>query len=301
MMMRYILVALLSLAVLSIDIIAQTSTKRSVYINRIEIQDGNPYGMGAPSNEIISKLGLTNRNHKDLYSYWTFPYSSTTIISNPNGSNTGKFTSSPIDVSITNKGQVMSISITNKSGLWMGIDVSGLNFNISYFSGDNLVPYSGADFSKTLGMLFNFERGEYDYVLLPPHAKSEWCLFRVDGLQNGYDIIHSCIKNGSRMDFTIPMYIYNADPATSSLSKMKSKRMYHFTQQTPIQARMNYKGGYYKEGEAIHIHNDYIDLVRPNYGFNVSSIQLKFICDISISSQRVSTVKNKFGLEVYSK
>ena len=45
------------------------------------------------------------------------------------------------------------------------------------------------------------------------------------------------------MDFTIPMYIYDTDPITSELRKMKNKEMYQYSQYTPIQARMNYKGG----------------------------------------------------------
>lgn len=301
MTMRYILVIVLLLTFMSTGLHAQTSTKRGVTINRIEIQEGSPYGTDAPSKEIIRKLGLTNRNYRNLYSYWTFPYSSTSSISNLNGSVTGKFTSTPIDLSITNKGQVLSLTITNKSIYWIGVDVSSLNFNISYFSGDNIIPYSGADFSKTLGTLFNFERGEYDYVILPPNAKTEWNLFRIDGSQNGYDIIHSCIKNGSRMDFTIPMYIYDVDPITSELRKMKNKKMYQYSQYTPIQARMNYKGGYYKEDETFHIHNDYIEMLRSSYGYNIKSIKLKFICDVATSAQRVTTVKNKFGLEIYSK
>lgn len=299
--MRYILVILLFLTFMSTGVNAQTSTKRGITINRIEIQEGSLYGTDAPSNEIIRKFGLINRNYKNAYSYWTFPCLFTSSISNLNGSVTGKFTSAPFDLSITNKGQVLSLTITNKSIYWIGVDVSSLNFNISYFSGDNIIPYSGADFTKTLGTLFNFERGEYDYVILPPNAKTEWDLFRIDGSQNGYDIIHSCIKNGSRMDFTIPMYIYDADPITSELRKMKNKKMYQYAQYTPIQARMNYKGGYYKEDETFHIHNDYIEMVRSSYGHNIESIKLKFICDVSTSAQRVTTVKNKFGLEIYSK
>jgi len=301
MTMRYILLILLLLTFASTAVNAQTSTKRGITINRIEIQEGSLYGTDAPSNEIIQKLGLTNRNYRNLYSYWTFPYSSTSSVSNLNGSVTGKFTSASIDLSITNKGQVLSLSITNKSVYWIGVDVSSLNFNISYFSGDNIIPYSGADFSKTLGTLFNFERGEYDYIILPPNAKTEWDLFRIDGTQNGYDIINSCIKNGSRMDFTIPMYIYDTDPITSELTHLTHKKKHQYAQHTPVPGRMNYKGGYYKENEAFHIHNDNIDVVRPNYSYNIKCVKLKFVCDISVTSEIIPTTKNRFGLELYSK
>lgn len=299
MIMRYISTLILLFMLSSIGVNAQTSLKKSLSINRIELQDGNLYGSGAPSSEIISKLGLVNRNFKNFYSYWTFPYPSTTSISNLDGSITSKFTSTPIELTVTNKGQVLSLSLKNKSQYWIGIDVSSLNYNISYFSGDDLIPYSGEDFPKTLGTLFNFERGEYDYVLLPPHAQSEWDLFRIDGVQNGYDIIHNCIKNGSRMDFTIPIYIYKADPVTPELKNMKNKRVYQYAQHTPIKAKINYKGGYYKEGEAFHIHNDYINIVQSSH--DMECAKLKFICNVLTSTQRIPSTKNKFGLEVYSK
>ena len=297
--MRGIFTLILLLQLSYIGVCAQTSLRKSLSIDRIEVQEGNFYGTGAPSHGVINKLGLVNRNFKNYYSYWTFSYPTSSSISNIDGSITGKFTSKPIDLTITNKGQVLSISLKNKSQYWIGIDVSSLNYNISYFSGDDLIPYSGEDFSKALGTLFNFERGEYDYVLLPPHAESEWDLFRIDGVQNGYDIIHNCIKNGSRMDFTIPIYLYQTDPVTSELKNMKNKRMYQYAQYTPIKAKINYKGGYYKEGEAFHIHNDYIDIVRSSY--DMECAKLKFICNVSTSSQRIPSTKNKFGLEVYSK
>lgn len=103
------------------------------------------------------------------------------------------------------------------------------------------------------------------------------------------------------MDFTIPVYIYNSDPVTSKLSKMEDKKMYQYMQYTPLRTRMNYKGGYYKEDESFHIHNDYMEIVRPSYGYDVECIELKFICDILTTTQRISTVKDKFGLEIYSK
>ncbi len=299
--MRRIFTLILLSQLSYIGVCAQTSLRKSLSIDRIEVQEENFYGTGTPSNGIINKLGLVNRNFKNYYSYWTFSYPTSISISNIDGSITGKFTSTPIDLTITNKGQVLSISLKNKSQYWIGIDVSSLNYNISYFSGDDLIPYSGEDFPKTLGTLFNFERGEYDYVLLPPHAESEWNLFRIDRAQNGYDIIHNCIKNGSRMDFTIPIYIYETDPVTPELKNMKNKQMYQYAQYTPIKTRINYKGGYYKEGEAFHIHNDYIDIVRPSYDYNMECAKLKFICNVLTSNQRIPSTKNKFGLEVYSK
>lgn len=301
MMIRQFLVSVLIITMTTLGVFSQTTPKRTVTINRIEIQEGNPYSMGDPTTDVISKLGLTKRNFKNYYTYWGLPNFTTSTISNLDGSVTGKITSSLVEISVTNKGQVFSFSIINRSPYWIGIDVSSINFNISYFAGDEMIPYSGADFDKTLGTLFNFERGEYDYVLLPPRAKAEWEMFRIDGIQKGYDIIHSCIKNGSRMDFTIPVFIYESDPVSSQLSKMKAKKAYQYSQYTPIQARLNYKGGYYKENETFHIHNDYIDLVRPDDGVDFKSIRLKFVCDITTSSQRIPAIKNKYGLEIYSK
>ena len=257
--------------------------------------------MDAPSNDAITKLGLQKSNFKGFYTYWTFPYASTSTILNSDGSVTGKFISSPIELSLTNKGQVLSFSVVNKSQYWIGIDVSSFNFNISYFAGDEMIPYNEVDFDKTLGTLFNFERGEYDYILLPPRAVAEWDMFRIDGMQKGYDIIHNSIKNGSRIDLSIPIFIYDVDPISTQLNEFKNKKSYQYSQCTPIKTRLNYKGGYYMEGETYHIHNDYINLVRPNYSSNVESIKLKLVGDVMISTQRIPTNKNKYGLEIYSK
>jgi hypothetical protein len=164
-----------------------------------------------------------------------------------------------------------------------------------------MIPYSSADFDKTLGVLFNYERGEYDYIILPPKAKASWSMFKINGIQTGYDIISSCIKNGSRMDFTFPIYIYTNDPLTSEVSKMRKRNPYQYSPQTPTKVRLNYKGIYYKEGEAFHIHNDYIDIVRPNVSYTMESAKLKFVCDISISKSQTPSHKNRFGLDVYGR
>lgn len=289
---------IIALLVFANTTLAQTS---SIKINRIEVQEGSPYGSGTPSSNVISQLGLNQSSYKGYYSYWRLPNASTQTINNADGSVSSVLNSIPLKISLSNKGQEITFEVTNNSNYWIGIDPSSNNYNISYFSGDDMIPYTGADFSKTLGMLFNYERGEYDYIILPPKAKASWSMFRVDGLQNGYDIISSCIKNGSRMDFTFPIYIYSTDPLSSELTKMRKRSPYQYSPQTPTKVRLSYKGPYYKEGEAYHIHNDYIDLVRPNYSYTIEPAKLKFVCDIVISPATTPSKKNSFGLNVYSR
>lgn len=277
---------------------AQTA---SIKINRIEVQEGSPYGAGDPSSTIISELGLNHASYKGFYSYWRLPNSTIQTINNPNGSASSVLTSSPLKISVNNKGQEITFEFTNNSIYWIGIDTSSANYYISYFVGQDMIPYSDADFEKTLGVLFNYERGEYDYIILPPKAKASWSMFRINGIQTGYDIISSCIKNGSRMDFTFPIYIYTNDPLTSEISKMRKSNPYQYSPQTPTKVRLNYKGAYYKEGEAFHIHNDYIYLVRSNDSYTMESAKLKFVCDISISKSPTPSHKNKFGLNIYGR
>lgn len=288
---------LLAFLVFTNTALTQTS---SIKINRIEVQDGSPYGSGTPSNNVISQFGLTQKSFRGLYSYWGLPSSSISSISNLDGSTTSLLRSLPLDISVTNKGQEITFEVKNNSQYWIGIDPSSTNYNISYFVGDDMIPYSGSDFDKTLGTLFNYERGEYDLIILPPRAKASWAMFRIDGMQKGYDIISSCIKNGSRMDFEFPIFIYSTDPITSELSSLHNKQAYQYSQYTPTQARLSYRGGYYKEGESFHIHNDYIDKFKPTYSYTMEPARLKFVCDINKSSA-VTTKKNKFGLEVYAK
>ncbi len=278
--------------------LAQTS---SIKIDRIEVLEGSPYGNGSPSNNIISQLGLIQSSYKGYYSYWHLPNATTQSINNGDGSVSSILNSTPLKISINNKGQEITFEVTNNSNYWIGIDPSSTNYNISYFSGDDIVPYSGADFDKTLGMLFNYERGEYDYIILPPRSNASWSMFRIDGIQKGYDIISACIKNGSRMDFSFPIYVYSTDPISSELGKMRKRNTYQFSPQTPAKVRLSYKGPYYKEGEAYHVHNDYIDVVRPNYSYIMELAKLKFVCDIAVSRTAIPYKKNDFGLNVYSR
>lgn len=294
------LLVLILCATLYIVAGAQTATKSTITINRVEVLDGSLYGNGNPSSTVISELGLTQKSFRGIYSYWTFPSALVSSLSNLDGSSTSLLRSLPLDISVTNKGQEITFEVKNNSHYWISIDPSSTNYNISYFVGEDVVPYSGVDFDKTLGTLFNYERGEYDLIILPPRAKASWSMFRIDGMQKGYDIISSCIKNGSRMDCEFPIFIYSTDPITSELSSLRNKQTYQYAQYTPTQARLSYHGAYYKEGEAFHVHNDYIDKFKPTYNYTMEQARLKLVCEINKSSA-VTTKKNKFGLEVYAK
>lgn len=296
--MKSLFSIIVALLIFTNTTIAQTA---SITINRIEVHDGTLYVNEAPSTNVISQLGLNQSSYKGYYSYWQLPNVTIQNIDNEDGSVSSILNSSPLKISVNNKGQEITFEVTNNSNHWIGIDPSSTNYNISYFSGDDLIPYSGADFDKAIGLLFNYERGEYDYVILPPKAKTSWSMFRIDGIQKGFDIISSCIKNGSRMDFTFPLYIYSTDPISSNLGKMRKRNPYHYSPQTPLKVRLNYNGPYYREGDAYHIHNDYIDGVRPNYSYTMESAKLKFVCDISISRFATPTKKNSFGLYIYSR
>ncbi len=296
--MKYL--ATLFIALFCISVSAQKSTVRAIKINRIEIKDGGYYTNGEPSSEIIRLLSLNKRKYKGGYDYWQFSNVCISTTTNISGSLTSIFKSTSIDVSVTNNNQELILEFVNNSNWWIGLDLSSVNFFISYFVNDKKIEYPTEDFSKTMGTLFNYERGEYDYVLLPPHAKTISALFRIDGGINGYDIIHDCIKDCSRLDFEVPFVVYETNPFDPIKSRLINKQTFQYTQYTPIRARLNYKGGYYKEGEAIHIHNDYVDLVKTMCSF-VHGGALKFVCDIDIQLKSLPLHKNKFGLYVFDK
>lgn len=275
------LIALL-FALFCISASAQNSTIKAIKINRIEVKDGELYANGEPSSDIIRLLSLNKKNYKGYYDYWQFSNVHISNVANTFGSLTSIFKSTSIDVSITNNNQELILEFANNSNWWIGLDLSSIHIFISYFVNDNKIEYPSEDFSKTMGTLFNYERGEYDYVLLPPHAKTRSALFRIDGRQKGYDIIHDCIKDGSRLDFEIPFIVYETNPFDSVKSQMVDKQTFQYVQHTPIRACLNYKGGYYNEGEAIHVHNDYANLVKPMDSSFAYGGTLKFVCDINI-------------------
>lgn len=288
-----------SCILLSVNASAQSATLKAIKLNRIEVTNGILNGSGAPSSDIINLLSLQKRSYKNYYEYWALPYSNVSNVLNPSGSLTSVLNSTPIEISITNNNQELILKFVNKSNYWIGLDISSISYDITYFVNENRVDYPAQDFDKTMGFLFNYERGEYDFVLLPPRAETKAALFRIDGIHKGYDIIHTCIKDGSRMGFEVPFIVYESDPFNSVKSTMTNRQPYQYAQYTPIQARLNYKGGYYKEGDAIHIHNNYTDLVKPSYSYTAHSGTLKFVCDIDIQSKTLSLNKNRFGLYVF--
>lgn len=290
--------ATLFLILFCISTSAQNATIKAIKINRIEIK-GEDYTNEAPSSDMIRLLSLSKRSYKDYYDYWQFPNTNIFNITNTSGSLTSTLKSISMDISVTNNNQEFILGFVNNTELWIGLNLSSVSFFISYFVNGNKIKYSTEVFSKTMGTLFNYERGEYDYVLLPPHAETRCALFRIDGIQNGYDIIHACIKDGSRMDFEIPFIVYETDPFDSVKSQMINKPDFQYAQYTPIRARLDYKGGYYTEGKAIHVHNDYADLVKPLYASFIYTGTLKFVCDIDIQLKSLPLYKNKFGLYVF--
>lgn len=299
--MKQLITILLNISCILFSLSAspQSATLKAIKLNRIEVTNGILNGSGAPSSNIINLLSLQKRCYKNYYEYWALPYSNISNVLNPSGSLTSVLKSTPIEISVTNNNQELILKFANKSNYWIGLDISSISYNISYFVNGNIVNYPAQDFSKTLGTLFNYERGEYDFVLLPPRAETIATLFRIDGFDKGYDIIHTCIKDGSKMNFEVPFMVYESDPFSSVKSSMTNRQAHQYAQHTPIQSWLNYKGGYYKEGEAIHIHNDYTDLVKPSYSYTVHSGTLKFVCDIDIQSKTLRLYKNKFGLYVF--
>ena len=181
--------------------------------------------------------------------------------------------------------------------MWLALDISSISYNISYFRNGIKIDYPSSEFAQTLGTLFSYHRGQYDLVLFPPYAKSEFSYFRVDGVLNGYEIISPCIKDNSRLDFNMPMYVFLSDLFTSNKSYMRKKQAYWYSQETPIKKREPYRGAYFMDGKSRYIHNNSISYLDSYYEL----IRLKFVCDVDVSNEVVSAVKNKYGLKVYSK
>lgn len=276
-------------------------SKQDICINRVEIEEGVNK---TASNATVSKLGLLPDNFLGHYDYYKLPGSSVSNRQNDDGSATSTLSSRLLDISISNKGQEIVFGLKNNSPFWIAFEPESINYYISLNKNGHTVSYPVEYLDQISGMLFNYDRGAYELVVLPPNSQTEWTMYRINGaFNNGYDIISSIVKNKSIMDLRIPISIFTMDPLTSQLSRMKNKNVYIITEYTPVKSKISYRGGYFKEGNAYHIHNDYINLVRPKYSYdaNRTNVDLKIVCDINIQQTQIPTKKTKTGLNVYAK
>lgn len=270
----------------------------SITVQHIEIEQSGGYSSNkTPSHESIQLLSLVSRNYRGWYSYWTFPNSSYRTNEMSNGTGMGMYSSSVLDINTHLKGQELTIELKNKSLYWMSIDMSSVFYSIFYYdsSHDYWAPYSGNDHQYSLGTLFNYDRGAYDVVLLPPGASATCSYFRIDGYSHGYDIISSPIKDQSRLDFSLTLKVYLNDPFTQVKDRMRRPDSSRYSQQSPTENFIPYKGAYYMDGESTHLFSGNEDYLLPEY----FSLNLKFICNVKVGYKSVKSHINDNGLEVY--
>lgn len=270
----------------------------SITVQHIEIEQAGFYSSNtSPDYESIQLLSLVSKKYRGWYSYWTFPNSSYHTNDMSNGTGMGMYSSSVLDINTHLKGQEISIELKNKSLYWMSIDMSSILYSIFYYDSthDYWAPYSGGDLQYSLGTLFNYNRGAYDVILLPPGSSTTCSFFRIDGYSKGYDIISSPIKSPSRLDFSLTLKLYLSDPFSQVKDRMKSPQSLGYSQQSPQQHFLPYKGAFFKDGETIHLYSGNEDYLLPEY----KSLHLKCICDVRIAYKTIKSHVNENGLEVY--
>jgi len=270
----------------------------SITVQHVEIEQSGGYSSSkTPSHESIQLLSLVSRNYRGWYSYWTFANSSYHTNEMSNGTGIGMYSSSVLDINTHLKGQELTMELKNKSQYWMSIDMSSIFYSIFYYDSahDYWAPYSGNDHQYSLGTLFNYDRGAYDVVLLPPGALATCSYFRIDGYSNGYDIISSPIKDQSRLDFSLALKVYLSDPFSQVKDRMHRPNSSRYSQQSPTENFIPYKGAYFMDDESIHLLRGNEDYLMPEY----FSLNLKFICNVKVSYKSIKSHINDNGLEVY--
>lgn len=278
-----------------------TSTLKSITIDRIEVNKEfssthDIFG-SAPSSNMVYTLGLEVSTYKGIYDYWKMKnghigYEQTLA----DKSKMSTYSSDLCSVSISLKGQELVLAFKNNSRYWLSFDISDLHYNISYFDSNNNMIDTPSNLQQyTMGTLFSYHRGEYGNVFLSPGASVTCPFFRIDGFRNGYDIIHSSIRDGSRLDMAVKMNVYSSDPVTSNIRFMTEARPHAYSQQSPVQHLINYKGVTFKDGDAIYVSDDnirHVDNPSLRVGFRI-------IGKIGTNRGSVVTHKNSSGLQVY--
>ena len=270
----------------------------SITVQHVEVEETSQYASNhSPDAESIRMLSLVSKSYRGWYSYWTFPNSSYHTSPISTGSDIGMYSSSVLDIKTYSKGQELDMEIKNNSGYWVSLDISSIMYSIFYYDSvhDYWAQYPIDDFKYSLGTLFNYDRGAYDVVVLPPGATATSSFFRIDGYSNGYDIISNCIKDHSRLDFHLTLKLYQSNPFTQEASRMKKPSSSGYAQQAPKQHFLPFKGPFFKDGDAIHLYSGNEDYLSREY----KTYDLKCVCGVKISYKSVSTHENEFGLEVY--
>lgn len=296
--------------------LSQTATIKAIKIDNVKLERDrydDDY-----LDYVVSSFSLEERKYDDGDAYWVFSESHVSDLTNISGSIKSCFTSGLLDISITNNNQELILDLKNNSNFWIGFGVGDFLYNIRYYKNGLLVDYppikEGMYVSYATCSLFEYKRGLYDYILLPPGAQKECRLFKILGELYGYDIIHASIKNGSIMFFTIPIILFLSPPYhnTYESDKFYGKYRYHngfcTKSLTPVELLVKCDGWYLRENEEkiIHTCKDYIEVFKfDKHHFFVSEeeykFNLKFKCYIELKSDSIPVYKNKYGLYVYDK
>ena len=207
-----------------------------------------------------------------------------------------EYSCNDISLEMDNKGQLLELTVSNYSDDWIGIDASSISYFIYFYRNGEIRQYSGNDFKESMGTLFSFDRNVYDLIVLPPASSVKVSFYRIDGATRGnWDIISDVIMNNSRMDFSLPLYIFTSDPFTPLVPKLIAERKFHYFTNTPTKVKREYKGAYWTQKSAIFISNTYFDHFKEY----AQAYTLKGRCNVNVTSSKIRYSKNEFGLNVY--
>jgi hypothetical protein len=266
----------------------------SITVEHIEVKDiTHSVNDNISDEETIQLLSLERKRYHNWYYYYTFPNCSNRRVGLSNGMELGTYSSSVLDINVLLKGQVLEMEIKNNTPYWLSIDMSSISYDIFHYDSthDYYAPYTGADLSSSIGLLFNMYRGGYNVIVIPPKASTNSSFYRIDER----DIIGKAILDESRLDFQLKVNLYLEDPFSQQISKMKKPTASAFGTNTPIEKIIRYEGAFLKDGESIRLYEGNEDYLLPEY----KAFLIKCVCSVNVTGKMLQTHIDDCGLEVY--
>ena len=281
---------------LEIDRVAILNGDGFSYVDEWDSYEANKWGLVERHRKMPYEL--FGEIHYMDYTWWSWKNEAIKNETLLDGSHKTTSNNPYITVSFNLHPQWLYLGMRNNTTYYLAIDLGSLCASVS--PPEPNLKNENYDSSGTYVPCRNNLGRSYCTILLPPFTEATIpfysCLWwRYKQKQENY-FFDDNFKNKSRVDFTIEMGIFRSDPLLRNKHVMQEKYPHKFSEETPHEVWHEYRGPYFKEGDAFYIHQDY-ETLFDNADLRIEE---RITCKLHKSSHKLKVKENEYGFLCYA-